>query len=69
VDLTKTLTEFFPLAKVAGSLARGLETAALALAPHYMALLGLTLVLATLVLIWALSPARERGVPHVSFSF
>jgi hypothetical protein len=68
VDLVLAILELVPLAGVARSVLRSFETAALALAPFQMAILLLTLSLATLVLIWAMSPARERGVPHVSLT-
>ena len=67
VDLVKAMVELAPLARVMGSLAHGLETAALALSPQYLTVVFLTLLLATLVLVWALT-ARERGVPHVTLS-
>jgi len=68
VDLVLAILELAPLAGVARSVLRSFETAALALAPHQLAFLLLTLSLATMVLIWAMSPARERGVPHVSLT-
>jgi anti-sigma factor RsiW len=68
VDLVLAFLELAPLAGVARSVLRSFETAALALAPFQLAFLLLTLSLATLVLIWAMSPARERGVPHVSLT-
>jgi hypothetical protein len=68
VDLLKAVLELMPVAGVAGPLARGLETTASAVATQYSVILILTCVLATLVLAWATSPARERGVPHVSLS-
>jgi len=68
LDLVLAILELAPLAGVARSLLRGFEVAALALLPQHLAVIGLTLSLATLVLIWALSPARERGVPHVSLT-
>jgi anti-sigma factor RsiW len=67
-DLLKTTLHFVALADAAGALARGLEAAATSLAPQVVLVTVLTLSLATLVLVWALSPARERGVPHVSLS-
>jgi anti-sigma factor RsiW len=68
VDLVLAFLELVPLAGVARSVLRSFETAALALAPFQLAILLLTLSLATLVLICAMSPARERGVPHVSLT-
>jgi len=68
VDLLRTAADLASLAAAAGATARGLETAALSLSPQVVTLFGLTVVLATLVLAWATSPARERGVPHVSLS-
>lgn len=68
VDMVLAILELVPLAGVARSVLRSFETAALALAPFQLAILLLTLSLATLVLIWAMSPARERGVPHVSLT-
>jgi hypothetical protein len=68
VDLVLAILELAPLAEAAHALLRGFETAALSLAPQQLAILLLMLSLATLVLIWAMSPARERGVPHVSLS-
>jgi hypothetical protein len=68
VDVTTAFLELAPLASAFRSLARGLETAAFALSPAYQLGLALTLLLATLVLVWAASPVRERGVPHVSLS-
>ncbi len=68
VDLMKTVGDLIPLADAAGALVRGLETAASSLAPQVVLLTVLTLSLATLVLVWALAPARERGVPHVSLT-
>lgn len=65
VDLLKAMFELAPIARVMGSLARGLETAALSLAPQYFVVTALTLLLATFVLVWA-TTARERGVPHAS---
>jgi anti-sigma factor RsiW len=67
VDMIKAMVGLAPLARVMGSLAHGLETAAIALAPQYLTATALTLLLATLVLVWA-TTARERGVPHVSLS-
>ncbi len=68
LDLMKTALHLITLADAAGALGRGLEAAATSLAPQVVLLTVLTLSLATLVLVWALSPARERGVPHVSLS-
>lgn len=68
LDLVLAILELAPLAGAASSVFRGFEAAALALSPNYLAVIGLMLSLATLVLIWALSPARERGVPHVSLT-
>jgi Putative zinc-finger len=68
VDVTKVFLELAPVAGAFGSLARGLETAALALSPVTQVVLALTVLLATLVLVWAIVPARERGVPHVYLS-
>lgn len=65
VDLLKAMFELAPIARVMGSLARGLETAVLSLAPQYFVVTALTLLLATFVLVWA-TTARERGVPHAS---
>jgi hypothetical protein len=67
IDLLKAVFELAPVARVMGSLARGMETAALSLAPQYFIVTALTLLLATFVLVWA-TTARERGVPHVSLS-
>jgi anti-sigma factor RsiW len=67
LDLLRAGLDLIPLARVLGSLARGLETAALSLGPQVHLIIAMTLILAMLVLIWATSPAREpRGVPHVS---
>jgi len=66
VDLLEAMLELAPLTRAAGSLVNGLETAALSLAPEVHALIAMTLLLAGLVLVWAMSAARERGVPHVS---
>lgn len=66
VDLLRAGLDLIPVARVLGSLVRGLETAAFSLAPQVHLMIALTLILAMLVLIWATSPARERGVPHVS---
>jgi len=68
VDLLRTAADLASLADAFGATARGLETAALSLSPQVVTLFGLTVVLAMLVLVWATSPARERGVPHVSLS-
>jgi anti-sigma factor RsiW len=67
IDLLKAVFELAPVARVMGSLARGMETVALSLAPQYFVVTALTLLLATFVLVWA-TTARERGVPHVSLS-
>lgn len=67
VDLLRAGLDLLPIARVLGSLVRGLETAALSLGPQVHLIIAMTLILAMLVLIWATSPAREkRGVPHVS---
>jgi hypothetical protein len=68
VHLIETAIDLLPMARAAGSLARGLETTAFTIAAQYSILLTVTCVLAMLVLIWATSPARERGVPHVNLS-
>lgn len=66
--IIETAVDLLPMAKAAGSLARGLETTAFTIAGQYSVFLTVACVLATLVLIWATSPARERGVPHVNLS-
>ena len=62
------LLDLLPLAEATRTLARGLETSAFTLVGQYQLLVVLTLFLATLVLVWATSSVRERGVPHVSLS-
>jgi predicted anti-sigma-YlaC factor YlaD len=68
VHLMETAIDLIPMAKTAGSLARGLEATAFTVAGQYSVLLTVACVLATVVLLWAVSPARERGVPHVNLS-
>ncbi len=64
----KFVIDLLSLADAARALARGLEAAAVSLAPQVVFLVFLTVTLAALVLVWALKPVRERGVPHVSLS-
>lgn len=68
LDLLRTAADLASLADAMGATARGLETAVLSLSPQVVTLFGLTVALAMLVLVWATSPVRERGVPHVSLS-
>ncbi len=69
VNLLRAIDDLVPLADTLAAILRGLETVATAtLAPQVLLVTVLTLTLATLVLVWALSPARERGVSHVSLS-
>ncbi len=69
VNLLRAIDDLVPLADAAAAILRSLETVATAtLAPQVLLVTVLTLLLATLVLVWAMSPARERGVPHASFS-
>jgi hypothetical protein len=68
VDVGVAFLDLIPLASAMGSLVRSLETVAFSLSPVYQLALALTLLLATLVLVWAATPVRERGVPHVSLS-
>jgi anti-sigma factor RsiW len=66
IDLLKAAGDLLSVAGPAQTLARGLETAATAaLGTHVLFVFALGLTLAALILAWALSSARERGVPHV----
>lgn len=66
INLFKAMGELLPLASALQATAHGIETAVFAMAPSMAVPLLMTLVLAALVLVWASTPARERGVPHVS---
>ncbi len=68
VDLVKAGGELVPLATTIRSFFNGLETAASALAPQVFLVALLVSTLAVLVLVWASSQARPRGVPHVSLT-
>ncbi len=69
VNLLRAIDDLVPLADAVAAILRSLETVATAtLAPQVLLVTVLTMMLATLVLVWAMSPARERGVPHVSLS-
>jgi hypothetical protein len=69
VGLIEALASLVPLAGVAGVVWRGLEVVFVALSPQHLAVGALTLLLAALILIWASTPARERGVPHAVLRF
>lgn len=66
VDVLLAVLELAPLARVGPLLVELLETITLALPPEHLALLLLSVSLAILVLAWAMTSPRERGVPHVS---
>ena len=68
IKVLTALLDLLPLAGATRTLARGLETSASIFVEQYQVLVVLTLLLATLVLAWATSSVRERGVPHVSLS-
>jgi anti-sigma factor RsiW len=69
VNLLRAIDDLVPLADAVAAVFRSLETVATAtLAPQVLLVTVLTLLLATLVLVWAMSSARERGVPHASLS-
>lgn len=69
VNFLRAIDDLVPLADAAAAILRSFETVATAtLAPQVLLVTVLTLLLATLVLVWAMSPARERGVPHASLS-
>lgn len=65
VNLIKTSGDLIPAAGSLASVFRGLDTAATAMAPHVILSLMLTMFLAVLVLVWASSEPRRKGVPHV----
>jgi hypothetical protein len=68
LGLVKALGGVLPATDALGEAVNGLGTALFALSPQAMLLVVLTMVLATLVLVWAVSQPRERGVPHVCLS-
>jgi hypothetical protein len=68
LGLARAAGRVLPVTDALGDTLNGLETAALALSPQVMLLVVLTMALATLVLVWAVTQPRERGVPHVCLS-
>ncbi len=69
IDLLKAAGDLLSAMGPAQTLLRGLETAATAaLGTQIAYVFALTLTLAALILVRALSSARERGVPHASLS-